>query len=43
VKPAAPPDHPGAKLVPPKPAKPSCDPPWFLDAKGMKRFKPECM
>jgi serine/threonine protein kinase len=26
----------------PKPAS-KCDPPWFLDAKGIKRFKPECM
>ncbi|MDB4937014.1 MAG: serine/threonine protein kinase [Labilithrix sp.] len=26
-----------------KPAAKACDPPWFLDAKGIKRFKPECM
>jgi serine/threonine-protein kinase len=31
------------RVVPPRAPKPTCDPPWFIDPKGIKRFKPECM
>ncbi len=31
-----------ARRKPSDPAKPGCDPPWTLDAKGRKRFKTEC-
>ncbi len=43
--------HPGAHAAasapsppsPPSLARGSCDPPYFLDARGIKKFKPECL
>jgi serine/threonine-protein kinase len=36
--------HGPAVATPPKPeAKPTCDPPYFLDAVGHRRYKPECL
>ncbi|MEY4549455.1 MAG: hypothetical protein RL685_5650, partial [Pseudomonadota bacterium] len=25
------------------PAKSTCDPPWYIDAKGIQRLKPKCL
>jgi colicin import membrane protein len=36
----------GAEATPDKPAgapKADCDPPWYIDAKGIQRLKPKCL
>jgi serine/threonine-protein kinase len=40
--PAPPPPAPVAQPAP-QPAKPSCDPPFWIDDKGIQRLKPHCM
>ncbi len=47
---AGPPSHPrvgthaaNSAAPAPTPAAGSCDPPYFLDARGIKKFKPECL
>src|SRR5262249_40883603 len=43
--PASPPAPAPAPPVPSPPAtaKPDCNPPYFVDQRGIKRYKPECM
>jgi eukaryotic-like serine/threonine-protein kinase len=35
--------HPIKKTAAPPPPKSTCDPPFFIDAEGVKRFKPGCL
>jgi serine/threonine-protein kinase len=41
--PSAPAAAPPPVAAPPPAGRPNCDPPYFVDQRGIKKFKPECM